>query len=46
MALISDELDLERQYRNGEIERTFYELTEMVPVELERFNIKKAQDEV
>lgn len=46
MQLISEELELERQCRSGEVERTYYELTEMVPVELERFNIKKAQEEV
>lgn len=46
MALISDELDNERLYRDGKIERTFYELDEMCPIELERYNAKKAIEEV
>lgn len=46
MALISNELDLMRKHRNKEIDRTFYELSEMVPAEQIRFNAQKAIDEV
>lgn len=46
MKLIAAELDLERQCRDGLAERVYYELTEMCSVELERFNAKKAREEV
>lgn len=42
MALISEELDQLRLYREKKVELTFYELTEMCPVELERYNAKQA----
>ncbi len=44
--MIAEELDLERKCRDGQAERVYYELTEMCSVELERFNAKKAQEEV
>ena len=40
MALISDELEKEEKYKNGEIKRHFIELTDMIPVEQERYNIQ------
>lgn len=44
--MIAEELDIERKCRDGQAERVYYELTEMCCVELERFNAKKAKDEV
>lgn len=46
MSLIAEELDIERKCRDGQAERAYYELTEMCSVELERYNAKKAKDEV
>lgn len=46
MSMIADELDIERKCRDGQAERTYYELTEMCSVELERYNAKKAKEEV
>lgn len=46
MSMIATELDIERKCRDGQAERVYYELTEMCSVELERFNAKKAQEEV
>lgn len=44
--MITRELELERKYKDGQIERTFYELTEMCPCELVRYNKKMAIEEV
>lgn len=46
MKCISDEIDLQKLYLAGEAERTFYELTEMVPCEMERYLRQKAIDDV
>lgn len=46
MSMIAAELDIERKCRDGQAERVYYELTEMCSVELERFNAKKALEEV
>lgn len=46
MSMIAEELDIERKCRDGQAERIYYELTEMCSVELEKFNAKKAEDEV
>lgn len=46
MSMITQELAIERNYRDGNGERTFYELTEMCAIEMERYNIKKAIEEV
>lgn len=46
--LIIKELDIERRTRDSNAEtngRVYYELTEMTPVELERFNVKRLHDE-
>lgn len=44
--MITEELDIERKCRDGQAERVYYELTEMCSVELERYNVKIAQEEV
>lgn len=46
MKCISDEIDLQKAYVAGEAVRTFYELHEMVPFELERYLRQKAIDDV
>lgn len=46
MKCLSDELDLQKAYIAGEAGRTFYELHEMVPCELERYLLQKAIDDV
>lgn len=46
MAIITAELDLERRYRDGQAERQFYELHEMVPCELIRYNARMVIEEV
>lgn len=46
MKCISDEIDLQKAYVAGETGRTFYELNEMVPCELERYLRQKAIDDV
>lgn len=46
MAMITNELELERKYRLGEAERVFYELNEMVPCELVRYNAKMVIQQV
>lgn len=46
--LIIKELDIERRTRDTDPDasgRVYYELTEMTPVELERFNVKRLHDE-
>lgn len=46
--LIIRELDIERRTRDCDAKtngRIYYELTEMTPVELERFNVKRMHDE-
>lgn len=46
--LIIKELDIERRTRDSDPEtsgRTYYALTEMTPVELERFNVKRLHEE-
>lgn len=40
MKLMADELEIEKRYRNKEIERKFYEWTELTPEEQERENAR------
>lgn len=48
MELIIKELDIERRTRDSDPEtsgRVYYELSEMTPIELERYNVKRLQEE-
>lgn len=43
--LITKELQLELEYCEGRIQRTFYVITELQPIELERIGTKRAKEE-
>lgn len=46
IAIIVSELKLEEKYRNGEIDRTFYDFDELTPEEKEREALLFALEEV